>query len=111
MVKVLPMKDDLPISDKGSLLRKKVEDHYQQLIDDMYERFLNSEDTEEEPHNSSKLELEPKTVSKFLISTLSELLRKDPSEIDAKDNVFDQGMDSLLAIQLRNRYEIDHDSD
>ncbi|KAJ2957394.1 hypothetical protein NQZ79_g6909 [Umbelopsis isabellina] len=102
MVTVLPMKDELPASDKGTILRKKVETNYQQLIDNLYDRFLNSEDAEAEPGNGSKLDLDPDTVSKFLNSTLSELLRKKPSEIDAKENVFDQGMDSLLAIQLRN---------
>ncbi|KAM3589820.1 hypothetical protein VKS41_000674 [Umbelopsis sp. WA50703] len=103
MVYVLPMKDELPITDKGTLLRKRVELQYKQLIEDMYQRFIdNPEDSGSGKPSGSKLDMDPNTISNFLNLTISDLLRKKPSEIDADVNVFDQGMDSLLSIQLRN---------
>jgi acyl carrier protein len=104
------MKDELPITDKGTLLRKRVELQYKQLIEDMYQRFIdNPEDSGSGKPSGSKLDMDPNTISNFLNLTISDLLRKKPSEIDADVNVFDQGMDSLLSIQLRNRYETEYD--
>lgn len=104
MVKVLPLSEQLPATDKGTTSRKKAEKLYAHYVEQMYSKFFGQEDNEKEnKENANKLPLEPKTVSDFLRSTVASLLNMQPSEIETDVNVFDQGLDSLIATQLRNR--------
>ncbi|GAB5589605.1 hypothetical protein Unana1_04505 [Umbelopsis nana] len=103
MVKILPLSETLPSTDKGTVSRKKVEKLYAEDIEKMYDNFFGNEnDLQEGKDTESKLPLEPKTISDFLKTTIASLLKLKPEEIASDVNVFDQGLDSLLAVQLRN---------
>jgi Phosphopantetheine attachment site len=103
MVKVLPLVEKLPVTDKGTISRKKAEKQYENYLDSMYDKFFNKSSELQQDKGGIKLPQEPTIISDFLITTIARLLKMKPSEIDNTLNVFDQGLDSLLAVQLRNR--------
>lgn len=112
MVKILPLSETLPSTDKGTVSRKKVEKLYAEDIEKMYNNFFGKEnDLQEGKNTESKLPLEPKTISDFLKATIASLVKLKPEEVASDVNVFDQGLDSLLAVQLRNRYAKNYDAD
>jgi hypothetical protein len=103
MVKILPLLENLPVTDKGTVSRKKAEKQYENYVENMYDQFFNKSSELQQGKGSEKLPLEPKAISEFLKSVISKLIKVKPSKVQNTLNVFDQGLDSLLAVQLRNR--------
>ncbi|KAI8580711.1 hypothetical protein K450DRAFT_235591 [Umbelopsis ramanniana AG] len=102
MVKVLPLIEKLPVTDKGTLSRKKAEKQYGHYLEVMYDNFFNQSSELQQDKGDTKLPLEPTVISDFLKTTIAKLIKVKPSEVNTTMNVFDQGLDSLLAVQLRN---------
>ncbi|KAG2176834.1 hypothetical protein INT44_007498 [Umbelopsis vinacea] len=102
MVKVLPLIEKLPVTDKGTLSRKKAAEQYSHYLDSMYEKFFNQSSELQQDGGDEKLQMEPTVISDFLKATIAKLIKVKPSEVNTTENVFDQGLDSLLAVQLRN---------
>lgn len=103
MVKILPLLENLPVTDKGTVSRKKAEKQYENYVENMYDQFFNKSSELQQDKGNKKLPLEPKAISEFLKSVISKLIKVKPSQVHDTLNVFDQGLDSLLAVQLRNR--------
>jgi hypothetical protein len=103
MVKVLPLLEKLPVTDKGTISRKKAEKQYENYVETMYNTFFNKSSELQQDKGSEKLPMEPKTISDFLKSSIAKLIKVKPSQVHDTLNVFDQGLDSLLAVQLRNK--------
>lgn len=109
MVKVLPLNQTLPVTDKGTVSRKKVEQFFAEYITHMYQQFFEkSSEMQQDKGGDSKLARYPTSVTNFLKTTVAGLLKTKPDELDTGINVFDQGLDSLLVVQLRNRYAPDY---
>ncbi|KAI7904874.1 uncharacterized protein BX663DRAFT_431462 [Cokeromyces recurvatus] len=105
MVKILPFNKSLPSTDKGTVMRKKAEKMYKDIIDKLYKDFL------EGPSRNDKDSINADTSSwsseqtlDFLISCASEVLSVPKSSFkDHTRSIFDYGLNSLTAIQLRNK--------
>ncbi|CAO3664962.1 unnamed protein product [Umbelopsis ramanniana] len=102
MVKILPLLERLPVTDKGTISRKKAEKQYGDYVEIMYDAFFNKSSDLQQDKGSEKLPQEPKAISDFLKSVIAKLIKVKPSQVHDTVNVFDQGLDSLLAVQLRN---------
>ncbi|CEI92072.1 hypothetical protein RMCBS344292_06345 [Rhizopus microsporus] len=100
MVKILPFSKHLPSTDKGTVMRKKAEAIYKDLIDQMYQEFLDG------PRSNGTLNGDnatPEQIESFLVKASSEVLRLPESAFnDYSRSLFDIGLNSLTAIQLRN---------
>lgn len=100
MVYILPLNKHLPITDKGSVKRKQAIRENQEAVDKMYRDFL------EGPASSSTTATSfesTEDAEKFLLQAAADVLQKDVSTLKASESLFDYGLNSLLAIQLRNR--------
>jgi aryl carrier-like protein len=105
MVKILPLNETVPSTDKGTVSRKKAEQLYASYVEQMYNNFFGKENnTQRNKGRESGIPLEPNAISDFIKTSIASLLRQKPEDIDPEVNVFDQGLDSLLAVQLRNRW-------
>ncbi|CEP11935.1 hypothetical protein [Parasitella parasitica] len=105
MVKILPFNKTLPSTDKGTVMRKKAESAYQDVVDKLYRDFLEGPTSHTKTNAGDDTSTwTPEDTEDFLITCASEVL--DVSRATFKDrtqSVFDFGLNSLLAIQLRNR--------
>ncbi|KAK4510129.1 Origin recognition complex subunit 2 [Mucor velutinosus] len=105
MVKILPFNQTLPTTDKGTVMRKKAESAYQDVVKRLYKEFL--EGTSSGTKTNSGYDTSawtPEQTEDFLVTCASEVL--DVPETAFKDrarSIFELGLNSLAAIQLRNR--------
>ncbi|KAG1464026.1 hypothetical protein G6F56_005164 [Rhizopus delemar] len=100
MVKILPFSKSLPSTDKGSVIRKQAEAMYLDLVESMYANFING------PIHAASGDVKSwstKQVVEFLVKNIAEVLRLPGSALgDFEKSVFEMGLNSLTAIQLRN---------
>ncbi|KAI8139176.1 hypothetical protein BJV82DRAFT_660202 [Fennellomyces sp. T-0311] len=94
LVYILPLNKQLPTTSKGTVIRKQVIKQYENQIEKMYYNFLHGPTTTTE-------ELSQLSVDAFLAQAACQILQQ--TEIDPETSLFDYGLNSLLAIQLRNR--------
>ncbi|KAI8140030.1 hypothetical protein BJV82DRAFT_716146 [Fennellomyces sp. T-0311] len=93
MVYILPLNQELPTTGKGNVVRKKAIMQYEKEIDQLYEDFLHGP---EKSDDDTQVDL-----GQFLQNAASKVLQQN--DIDPDVSLFDYGLNSLLAIQLRNR--------
>ncbi|KAG0889686.1 hypothetical protein G6F33_012846 [Rhizopus arrhizus] len=100
MVKILPFSKSLPSTDKGTVMRKKAEAMYKDVVEKLYKDFLEGPNHTLETDSSSWT---PEQTESFLVKSAAEVLRLSESVFnDHSKSVFDLGLNSLTAIQLRN---------
>ncbi|CAF4000764.1 unnamed protein product [Rotaria sp. Silwood2] len=104
LIKILPMSKHLPITGKGNIIRKLVDQEYGSIIDQMYNQFLK----ESQNKNNSQLHLKHHLSTKhgiciYLQRIVAEIFNK-PIEIfaDYSKSLYSLSLDSLTAIELRN---------
>ena len=90
MVAALPLTAEFPRTDKGSMIRAQVYSQYANLIENLY---LQAEKA------SGRLQLNEVETESFLMRFCHDELQILLSNVDA--NFFEEGIDSLKAIQLR----------
>ncbi|KAI9251796.1 hypothetical protein BDA99DRAFT_426796, partial [Phascolomyces articulosus] len=109
MVYILPLDKKLVTTFKGTLTRQKTIDFFQKEIDQMYDTFLQgtatSSSSSMENHELSSMKSE-QDIQTFLYQAASQVLHPINQTIDPTVPLFDYGLDSLLAIQLRNKISI-----
>lgn len=110
MVKILPFKDKLPVTDKGSLMRKKALAEYKTIIDTLYDNFLNGSISSSHSDASSVSDNDASTwslqqIEDFLVKCASDILKVSTSVFskDLNESIFNLGFNSINGIQLRNR--------
>ncbi|KAJ9261852.1 hypothetical protein DTO027B5_3035 [Paecilomyces variotii] len=91
MIVVLPPLIQCPLTDKGSLIRAKVYADFADVINNMYEKV--------ETHSSGSLQLSFEDTELHLLELCRNNLGVDIEETGA--SFFNQGIDSLKALQLR----------
>ncbi|CAO3642661.1 unnamed protein product [Cunninghamella blakesleeana] len=105
MITILPFHQFLPSTDKGTVQRKKAEQMYQDIIDKMYNDFLEGPSKKIKNNDDDTSHWTKKQTQEFLINCVSQVLHL-PISIFKKDldqSIFDLGLNSLTAIQLRNK--------
>lgn len=101
MVKVIPFDKNLPFTDKGTVARKRAIQEFQVEIDEMYENFLASNKSGG-PIGNSSLKVRRNSIHSTVMDAMYYVLGRK-TVIQEEDSLFKQGLNSLLAIQLRNR--------
>ncbi|KAI9489192.1 hypothetical protein BDB00DRAFT_771221 [Zychaea mexicana] len=106
MVYILPLNKKLPTTFKGTIIRKKAIELFQEEIDQMYDTFLYGtaidETTGHMVSSNNSTQDDTCDVVSFLCQAAAQVLNRQPNEIDVNVSLFDYGLDSLRAIQLRN---------
>ncbi|CEJ01811.1 hypothetical protein RMCBS344292_15832 [Rhizopus microsporus] len=100
MVKILPKGKTLPLGPKGNMLRKKAESEYEECLDQMYKEFLEGHPTQD----VNTKPLSDTDIESILIKCASDILKvPEPSLDDHHQSLFEFGLNSLTATQLRSR--------
>ncbi|GAA5814848.1 hypothetical protein MFLAVUS_008351 [Mucor flavus] len=99
MIKIIPLDAKLPLSDKGTVVRKRAITQFEDEINEMYSDFLSQSNKRiKASHNSDEgvVNVRAKVfASVYRVMGSKALLQNDVS-------LFKQGLTSILAIQLRN---------
>ncbi|GAN04860.1 L-aminoadipate-semialdehyde dehydrogenase [Mucor ambiguus] len=105
MVKILSLDQKLPTTTKGTIMRKKAEMAYQDVVEKLYKNFL--ERPKSRASSSNNIDVSAWTFEQiecFLIDSAAEVLDIPPSIVkDHPKSLFHLGLNSINAIQLRNR--------
>ncbi|KAL7325927.1 hypothetical protein PS15p_208343 [Mucor circinelloides] len=105
MVKILSLDHELPTTAKGTIMRKKAELTYQDAVEKLYKDFL--ERSRSHVYTSVDYDTSAWTAQQtedFLIDSAAEVLDIPSSIIrDHPKSLFHLGLNSINAIQLRNR--------
>ncbi|KAG1059802.1 hypothetical protein G6F42_028176 [Rhizopus arrhizus] len=105
MVKILPFNKVLPSTDKGTVMRKKAESTYQDVVEKLYKDFLEGPTSRTKTNAGDDTSAwSPEQTEDFLIACAAEVLDVPQTTFkDRTQSIFDFGLNSLSAIQLRNR--------
>ena len=115
MIYILPLEEQLPVTEKGTVMRGRVIEQFGSIIDAMYNNFLNGHtastittaSSQEKVTTAVTTEWSLQEIENLLTKIACDILQKDPSIFSDQDSknrsLFDYGFDSILAIQLRNR--------
>ncbi|CDH50372.1 l-aminoadipate-semialdehyde dehydrogenase [Lichtheimia corymbifera JMRC:FSU:9682] len=105
MVYILPLEKRLPSTDKGTIMRKHAIREYESAINKMYDDFLNGAADQPSDMRGSTSGMTLEQIESFLVRTASQVLqiKEDVLASNKQESLFDHGLNSLLAIQLRNR--------
>ncbi|KAK4510075.1 uncharacterized protein ATC70_006244 [Mucor velutinosus] len=105
MVKILPFNKVLPSTDKGTVMRKKAESTYQDVVEKLYKDFLEGPASHTKTNAGDDTSVwTPEQTENFLITCAAEVLDVPQTTFkDRTQSIFDFGLNSLSAIQLRNR--------
>ncbi|KAI9250966.1 hypothetical protein BDA99DRAFT_469417 [Phascolomyces articulosus] len=95
MVYILPLNRHLPKTLKGNVVRKRAIQEYKEEIEKMYNDFLQG------PGTTTTRDDAQIDIAAFLAQSATQVLHKN--EIDVNTSLFNYGLNSLLAIQLRNK--------
>ncbi|KAL0144958.1 hypothetical protein V8B55DRAFT_1569449 [Mucor lusitanicus] len=105
MVKILPLDQELPTTSKGTIMRKKAEMAYQDAVEKLYKDFV--EGSSSRINSSRDIDTSAWTfeqIEDFLVDSASEVLDIPRSIVkDHPKSLFHLGLNSINAIQLRNR--------
>ncbi|KAI8886999.1 acetyl-CoA synthetase-like protein [Backusella circina FSU 941] len=101
MVKILPLRKKLPTTDKGTVMRKKAEIFYKDIVEKLYKDFM------EGPSHTKPQDVSTWTMNRtkhYLAENIASVLQLPLSTFDDGSKcLFDLGLDSLTCIQFRNR--------
>jgi thioester reductase-like protein len=105
MFKILPFDKTLPSTDKGTVMRKKSETMYKDYVEKLYKNLLDGSSKRDSlnANKDSSSTWTAEQIESFLIGCAADVLDLPRSSfVDRNQCLFDLGLDSLSAIQLRN---------
>lgn len=106
MVYILSSDEHLPLNAKGNVVRKETMEQFKDVIENMYDEFMQgTTSTLNVPKSSDTIILpNAQQLESFLCNEIASVLGKEPSLITTNKNrsLFDLGLNSLLVIHLRN---------
>ena len=94
MVKIMPVGTEYPRTDKGTVIRAACYKHFEDVIEEVYQRF-------ESPGDENRLALEIPELQEYLLDLLTQ--RVGVKNLEAGTDFFAAGMDSLQAISARGQ--------
>ncbi|CDH50373.1 l-aminoadipate-semialdehyde dehydrogenase [Lichtheimia corymbifera JMRC:FSU:9682] len=102
MIYILPLSKHLPTTVKGNVVRKSAIKEFEDVIESMYTNFMQGTGNKRNQDTSNTWPIQD--IESLLVQAASNVLGKSPALISSnKDqSLFDLGLNSLLAIQLRN---------
>ncbi|KAI9477981.1 MAG: hypothetical protein EXX96DRAFT_483709 [Benjaminiella poitrasii] len=104
MVKMLPLDKALPSTDKGTVMRKKAEIMYKDMVEKLYKDFLEGPSKRTKTLDTDSSLWTAEQTKDFLITSAAEVLNVPKATFkDHSQSVFEFGLNSLSAIQLRNK--------
>lgn len=103
MIKILPLNKTLPSTDKGTVMRKKAEASYQEIVDKLYKDFFDGPSRDSASKNTDTSTWSAEEIEAFIIDAAAQVLNLPKSTFkDRSQSIFDHGLNSLSSIQLRN---------
>lgn len=104
MVYMLPFNEHLVTTDKGTVIRKRSLDKFQNVVDRLYKEFLEGPARPRQRRHSSVSTWSEADAQAYLADAISQVLDKDRTIFTQapQESLFEFGLNSLLAIQLRN---------
>ena len=102
LIHFLSINETLPITDKGNLIRQRVNQQYATLISKIFDKFLNQKYEQEQRSNDqtkTKSEWNKESIIKYLQNQLKSIVQNLD---DSSKSIFDFGVNSLEVLQLRN---------
>jgi acyl carrier protein len=93
LVHILPINSILPITDKGNLMRQRVNQQYSTLITQIYDQFFNQQ------YQQKQIKWTKESIRKYLQDQLKSIVENIN---DNSRSIFDYGFNSLQVVQLRN---------
>lgn len=112
MIYILPLEEQLPVTEKGTVMRGRAIEQFGSIIDAMYNNFLSGNITpassQEKTAETVTADWSTQDIEDLLVRVVCDILQRDLSTTFANQDIknrslFDYGLDSILAIQLRNR--------
>ncbi|RUS23010.1 hypothetical protein BC937DRAFT_93667 [Endogone sp. FLAS-F59071] len=105
IIYILPLNQELPPTDKGTVKRKDAEQQFAGEIERMYQNLLGDKKSEDvaiaQPLGNKHITVE--IVQKSLKSMVADVLGKQESSFDNTSvSLFDLGLDSLMSLELLN---------
>lgn len=102
MIYILPLNKHLPTTVKGNVVRKSAIKEFEDVIERMYTNFMQGTGNIRNQDINSASPIQE--VESMVVHAASTVLGKSPALIasNKQQSLFDLGLNSLLAIQLRN---------
>jgi aryl carrier-like protein len=101
LVVVLSPNQSFPKASKGTLQRGKAYDAYSSVIDGAYQLYESSGETEKSG-KSGKLKLSEGQLLEYIVETIAQVMQLDKTDIEADDDLFNLGLNSVQALRVRN---------
>ena len=100
LVKILPINRVLPVTDKGNLMRGRVNMEYVELISTMYDKFFEQQQGGESTNGHGQhLTWSKEAIEQYLKKKVKALVNISD---DLSRSVFEFGINSLQVLELRN---------
>lgn len=104
LVHILATNETLPVTDKGNLMRQRVNQQYATLISTIYDKFFNQQNLNKVTMEKEEIKWTKETIKKYLEDMFKSLF-EDFDSINmnsSSKSIFDFGINSLQVLQLRN---------
>ena len=101
LVKILPMNKVLPVTDKGNLMRRRVNQDYADIISQMFDKFMGQQQQQQVKESEGKATASTWTKAS-LTTFLQEKLASSVTIDDVRRSIFEYGINSLQVVELRN---------
>ena len=111
LIEILPENQTLPVTHKGNIMRRKINQEFSALIDSVYDKFLNQQQqhrqSNEKPTTGARKERSEWTrdvIRKYLEGKLNSLAQLSDAvkENSSSRSIFDFGVNSLQVVEWRN---------
>ncbi|KAI8879659.1 acetyl-CoA synthetase-like protein [Backusella circina FSU 941] len=111
MVKLLSPDTVIPFTPKGTFIRRRVEEMFDEILDGLYDAFLEGKQRSAKRLKIGVSSWNKKDTVQFLLQGAARVLDLHVEQIETDKSLFDLGLNSLRSIQLRNYISTQFDVD
>lgn len=104
LIQILAENETLPVTHKGNIMRRKINQEFSTLIDTMYDKFLNQQQQQRTAVRKERPKWTREEIRTYLEEKLNSLVQSsDATKEDLSSrSIFDFGINSLQVVELRN---------